>query len=141
MPGRVTASFVEESTFALGPADRSCWAEKDEKGIQTEEAKSWERERTPFLRSGESSGPAPKWSGRRCESATCLEEETHARVKRRQLDFFFFNVYLVLRERQRVSRGGAEREGDTGSEAGSRLPAGSAEPDAGLKPTNREIVT
>ena len=36
-----------------------------------------------------------------------------------------FNVYLFLRERERerqsVSRGGAEREGDTGSEAGSRL--------------------
>ena len=34
---------------------------------------------------------------------------------------FFFNVYLFLRERQSVSRGGAEREGDTESEAGSRL--------------------
>ena len=37
--------------------------------------------------------------------------------------FFFFNVYLLLgdRERQSVSRGGAEREGDTESEAGSGL--------------------
>ena len=34
-----------------------------------------------------------------------------------------FNIYLFLREtdRQSISRGGAEREGDTESEAGSRL--------------------
>ena len=44
-------------------------------------------------------------------------------------------------ERQRVSRGGAEREGDTESEAGSRLQAVSTEPDAGLEPTNHEIMT
>ena len=37
--------------------------------------------------------------------------------------------------------GGAEREGVTESEAGSRLRAVSAEPDAGLEPTNREIMT
>ena len=36
---------------------------------------------------------------------------------------------------------GAEREGDTESEAGSRLRAVSTEPDPGLEPTNREIVT
>ena len=54
---------------------------------------------------------------------------------------FFFNVYLFLRERQSVSRGGAEREGDTESEAGPRLPAVSTEPHTGLKLTNREIVT
>ena len=55
----------------------------------------------------------------------------------------FFNVYLFLRDRERQSmrKGGAEREGDTESEAGSRLGAVSAEPDAGLEPTNREIVT
>ena len=40
-----------------------------------------------------------------------------------------------------MSRGGAEREGDTESEAGSRLQAASTEPDAGLEPTNREIMT
>ena len=56
---------------------------------------------------------------------------------------FFFNVYLFLRERQRDSpnRGGAEREGDTESEAGSRLQAVSTEPDAGLELTNWEIMT
>ena len=39
-----------------------------------------------------------------------------------------------------MSGGGAGRGGDTGSEAGSRLPAVSTEPDAGLKLTDREIV-
>ena len=37
--------------------------------------------------------------------------------------YLFFNVYLFLRERQHTSRGGAEREGDRGSEAGSALTA------------------
>ena len=36
---------------------------------------------------------------------------------------------------------GAEREGDTESEAGSRLWAVSTEPDMGLRPTNGEIMT
>ena len=40
-----------------------------------------------------------------------------------------------------MSRGGAEREGDTECEAGSRLPAVSTEPDVGLVLTNREIMT
>ena len=35
----------------------------------------------------------------------------------------------------------AEREGDTESEAGSRLCAVSKEPDAGLELTSREIMT
>ena len=37
--------------------------------------------------------------------------------------FFFFNVSLFLRDREResTSRGGAKREGDTESYAGSRL--------------------
>ena len=54
-------------------------------------------------------------------------------------------IYFRERERQRqrqrqsVSRRGAEREGDTESEAGSRLRAVSTEPNAGLKPTNCEI--
>ena len=61
--------------------------------------------------------------------------------------FFFFNFlkhfYLFLRERKRqsTSRGVAEREGDTESEAGSRLLAVSTEPDAGLEPMNQEIMT
>ena len=36
---------------------------------------------------------------------------------------------------------GREREGDTESEAGSRLQAVSTEPDGGLELTNREIMT
>ena len=40
-----------------------------------------------------------------------------------------------------MSRGGAEREGDTESEAGSRLRAVSTEPDEGLELPNREIMT
>ena len=45
------------------------------------------------------------------------------------------------RERECASRGGAEREGDTESEAGSGLRAVGTEPDAGLEPTNREIMS
>ena len=41
----------------------------------------------------------------------------------------------------RESRGGAEREGDTESEAGSRLQNVSIEPNMGLEPTNCEIMT
>ena len=49
---------------------------------------------------------------------------------------FFFFFFKFIFERQSTSSGGAEREGDTESEAGSRLRAVGAEPDAGLKPTN-----
>ena len=50
---------------------------------------------------------------------------------------FFFTVYFLREretERQRVSGGGAERKGDTESEAGSRLRAVSTEPDTSLEP-------
>ena len=40
-----------------------------------------------------------------------------------------------------MNGGGAEREGDTESETGSRLWAIGPEPDAGLELTDREIVT
>ena len=40
-----------------------------------------------------------------------------------------------------MSRGEAEREGDTESKAGSRLWAISTEPDVGLELKNREIMT
>ena len=56
--------------------------------------------------------------------------------------FIYFLTFIhFLIERQSVSGGGAEREGDTESEAGSRLRAVSTEPDAGLEPTDREIMT
>ena len=50
-------------------------------------------------------------------------------------------MFISFWDRQSMSGGGAEREGDTESEAGSRLWAISTEPDVGLKPTNREIMT
>ena len=40
-----------------------------------------------------------------------------------------------------MNGGRSEREGDTESETGSRLWAVSTEPDAGLEPTDRKIVT
>ena len=48
---------------------------------------------------------------------------------------------FLLRQRQSMSRGGAERETYTDSEAGSRLQAVITEPDEGLEPRNREIMT
>ena len=49
---------------------------------------------------------------------------------------------MTEREREtEYEQGGAEREGDTGSEAGSRLPAVSTEPDVGLELTDRETMT
>ena len=55
----------------------------------------------------------------------------------------FLNVfYLFLRERERdrVWVGEEQREGDTESEAGSRLWAAGTEPDTGLEPTNCELM-
>ena len=52
---------------------------------------------------------------------------------------FFLDVYLFLR--QNTSGGRTEREGDTEFKAGSRLQAVSTEPDAGLEPTSRDIMT
>ena len=49
--------------------------------------------------------------------------------------------YLFLRERDRILAGVGQREGDTESEAGSRLRAVGTELDAGLELTSREIVT
>ena len=44
---------------------------------------------------------------------------------------------MFIFEREKMSRGGAEREGDRRSEAGSSR----AEPDAGLELMNHEIMT
>ena len=57
----------------------------------------------------------------------------------------FFNVYLFSFERDREKER-PDREEGRGRESGgqripSRLHAVRAEPDAGLKPTNREIMT
>ena len=60
---------------------------------------------------------------------TCLEH------------FFFFLMFIFERERESVSRGGAEREGDTESEAGSSLWAVRTEPNVGLELMNHEVMT
>ena len=53
-----------------------------------------------------------------------------------------FNVYLFLREKKECEWGRSrEKEGDTESEAGSRLRAVSTEPNAGLELTSCEIMT
>ena len=50
-------------------------------------------------------------------------------------------MFYFIFERESTSRGGAEREENTESEAASRLQTVSTEPNAGLELTNREIVT
>ena len=54
-----------------------------------------------------------------------------------------FNIYLLLRDRERqsMSMGGAEEGGDTESEAGFRFWAVSTEPGVGLEFTNCKIMT
>ena len=47
-------------------------------------------------------------------------------------------MFIFERERQSASKGRAGGEGDTESEAGSRLRAISTEPDPGLELTNHE---
>ena len=57
--------------------------------------------------------------------------------------FYFFSKHLLIikRQRQTVSRGGAERDTHTESEADSRLWDVSTEPHVGLELVNREIMT
>ena len=57
-----------------------------------------------------------------------------------QQNTVFSHLFIFDRERQSVSREGAERERDTGSEAASRLWAVSTEPEAGLELMSCEIV-
>ena len=79
--------------------------------------------------------------------AGTVRGKERALVKPLLLFFFFliffstFFIYFWDRERQSMNGGGAEREGDTESETGSRLRAISPEPDAGLELTDHEIVT
>ena len=63
-----------------------------------------------------------------------------------KLKKIFFSMFIFFGEREieSVSGRGAEREGDTESEADSRLRTPvpvSTEPDAGLEPISREIMT
>ena len=58
--------------------------------------------------------------------------------------WFFEKCLFIYFERERARKsvwGGGQREGDTESEAGSRLRAISTEPDAGLELVNCEIMT
>ena len=65
-------------------------------------------------------GSDQRRSGRRVPDLVTTEIVTFLSVL--GLDDFFFNVYLFLRQKEtQHERGGAEREGDTESEAGSRL--------------------
>ena len=50
-------------------------------------------------------------------------------------------MFIYFWERQSASGGGAEREGDTESETGSRFWAVNTEPDVGLELTDCEIMT
>ena len=51
------------------------------------------------------------------------------------------NFFETEWDTQSPSRGGAEKEGDTESEAGYRLQAVSTQPDTGFELTNREVMT
>ena len=55
--------------------------------------------------------------------------------------FVCFNVFIYFWVRDRAQTGGAERQRDTESQAGSGLWAVSTEPDVGPEPTNHEIMT
>ena len=66
----------------------------------------------------------------------------HGPLNSKYIYIYILNFYcLFIIERQSVSKGGAERRGDTESEPGCRLQAVSTEPDTGLELTDREIVT
>ena len=76
--------------------------------------------------------------------ANSASGDDHFLVYRWPFSFFFFSTFFIYfwdRDRQSMNGGGAEREGDTESETGSRLRAISPEPDARLELTDREIVT
>ena len=53
----------------------------------------------------------------------------------------FIYLFVFEGEKDRVWRGGAERQEDTESEPGSRLGAISTKPNVGLRATNHEIMT
>ena len=71
--------------------------------------------------------------------------ETTTKASSFPVYFFFLNFFLMFIyfwDRDRVwAGGGAEREGDTKSKAGSRLWTVSTEPNAGLELTNCKIKT
>ena len=50
-------------------------------------------------------------------------------------------MFIFIFERESMSKGGADREGETESEAGSRLQAASTDPNVGHEPVNLENMT
>ena len=54
---------------------------------------------------------------------------------------FFVFIFERERDKESMSRGGAEKERDKESKAGSGLQAVSTEHDMGLEPTNGELMT
>ena len=55
--------------------------------------------------------------------------------------FKFLKMFIYFWERDSMSGEGAEREGDTESETGSRIWAVNTEPDSGLELMSHEIMT
>ena len=79
--------------------------------------------------------------GNKCKTVTNMVDINPA-ILISTLNYFLknFNVYLFLRERQSVSRGGAEREGNRIQSRLQTLSC-STEPNTGLKATKHEIMT
>ena len=85
---------------------------------------------------------------RDCRSGFCLGhghpkamQQGLMRVTFRKSSFFVCLFCFFFRERDIMSGGGAEKEGDTESRAGSRPSAVSTEPEAGLELLDRKIMT
>ena len=95
----------------------------------------------------------PTWSDRNESQYTSLailssstslfiQGSTSHIYRKSSLGFFsIFLTFIIERQKQSMSRGGAERGGETESEAGSRLRAVSTEADVGLEPKSHEIKT
>ena len=99
---------------------------------------------------GKSSSSQLTWSqngkGRREIPLQMQNAPSQSKIKKmvqKNIKFFFLYIYLFLRQKETEhGRGrGQKREGGTESEAGSRLWVVSTEPNPGLEPTTREIMT
>ena len=85
-----------------------------------------------------------QWCSLTCDSITLISACLLQLSPFFSLFFYFYFltfIYFWDRERQGMNGGGAEREGDTELEAGSRLRAVGTEPDTGLEFSNGEIMT
>ena len=70
-----------------------------------------------------------------------LKEKVLSRPYGQPMCVAFFCILMFIFERKSVSEEGAERGGDTESEADSKLRAVSTEPTVGLELMNCEIMT